>query len=452
MEIRIPYTPRSIWAHEIHEELCKHRYAVIVAHRRFGKTVGMVNHMIRDAIGNNKLSPRYAFVGPFQNQMENIVWEPLKYYTSVIDGIKVNNQKKYVEFPTRHPGAAGARIYVIGADKPERHRGTYLDGAVLDEYADMKPEMWSSVVYPQLQDRKGWCYFIGTPKGPNAFYELYERAKLKRDWWRALYDVEHTGIFTPAEIEGFREEMSDVEFAQEFMCDFAKAAVNDLFSLEELDAAFSRELTEKDIALDEPVVLGTDIARYGDDRSVIWKRKGLLAFAKPRIYKQLNTMEMADMVVAAMSAAKDKPDMNFIDVGNMGAGVIDRVKMLGWHNVSEVAFQSKAQDNRRYENIRCEMYFKLKEWIAKGGSLPDENGLREELACMRYKYSRNGRLVLTPKDEIKEKLGRSPDLSDALALTFARPLALKKRRRNFAYLCNTEYSIMESVGEGARLF
>ena len=121
--IQIPYTPRPAWAKVLHKELSRHRFAVIVAHRRFGKTIGMVNHLIRDALQSDLISPQYALVGPFSAQMEIIAWGPLKYYTSVIEGIKVNETKKYVEFPSKVPGAQGARIYIVGANNPDALRG-----------------------------------------------------------------------------------------------------------------------------------------------------------------------------------------------------------------------------------------------------------------------------------------------------------------------------------------
>lgn len=444
--VTLPYSPRPFWKDVLHKALSEHRFAVIVAHRRFGKSIGMVNHMIRDAIQCDKISPQYAMIGPYANQMVKIAWEPLKYYTKDIVGRKVNENEKYIEFPTKHAGAAGARIYIMGADKPDRARGMYFDGVILDEYADMKPSMWTKIVRPAIEDRQGYCYFIGTPKGQNSFYELYRKAKRSKRWFTALYDVYHTGIFTPKQIEEIKEDMSDTEFAQEFLCDFAQAAYNDVFSMELLDKAFGKLLNEKDVPEDLPVILGTDIARYGDDRTVIWKRKGLMAFAKPYVYKGLNTMEVADRVIMAIN--ETRAEMNFIDVGNMGAGVVDRVRQMGYHNISEVAFQGRAVDNDRYENIRAEMYFKLKEWIEAGGAIPEEPGLRDELACLKYKFSKHGKIVLTPKDEIKEMLNRSPDLADGLALTFARPVAPRygqRGRNKERYMCNTEYCVLDSA-------
>lgn len=439
------YKPRAIWATKLHNELSKHHYAVIVAHRRFGKTIGMVNHIIRDAWENDKISPIYALIGPYRNQMKKIAWEPLKYYTHHIPGRKVNESEMYIEFPSKHLGAAGARIYILGADNEDSIRGLYFDGVIMDEYADMSREVWTTIVYPAIQDRDGYCFFIGTPKGPNHFYEIYKHAEKNPNWYCELFTVDKTGIFKQEKINGFKEEMSEVEFAQEFMCDFSQAAENDLFSAALLDKAFERELTEKDIPSDEPLIGGGDIARYGDDSTVLFRRRGYLAYAEPLRWKNLNTMEVADKFAYALGESKDKLDMLFCDVGNMGAGVIDRVQQLGFNNISEVAFQSAAMENKRYENIRAEMYFKLKEWLERGGVLPNEPGLREELSKIQYKYSKHGRLVLTPKEEIKEKLNRSPDMADALALTFARPVALKSRNRGGlkGLVCNTEYCIMD---------
>ena len=455
-QILIPYEPRPIWRDRLHKELDLCRYSVIVAHRRFGKTIGSVNHIIRAAMKDDKLMPVYALIGPYKNQMKRIAWEPLKHFVHVIPGMKINNTDMYVEFPTKYAGAAGARIYIVGADNPDSYRGTYLDGCIMDEFADMPEKMWTEIVYPQLQDRKGFAIFIGTPKGPNHFHDLYRKAvkdinrckKLgkRSEWFTAMYPVTETGIFNSEEIENFQLVMGDVEFAQEYMCDFSQAAENDLFSAELLDAAFERKLTEKDVPLDMPLIGGGDIARYGDDSTVLFRRKGFMAYAAPGRWHNLNTMEVADKFVMHMNDGRERLDMLFCDVGNMGAGVIDRIRQLGFDNISEVAFQSAAQDNKRYENIRAEMYFKLKEWLEQGGALPDEPGLREELSKVQYVFSKTGRLKLTPKEEIKDKIGRSPDLADALALTFARPVGLKSGYRPGlrGLMCNTEYNVFAS--------
>lgn len=136
-EIVIPYTPRPIWRDTIHPALTANRFAVLVCHRRFGKTVGTVNEMIKKAVLNEKKAPVYAYVAPYRNQAKRVAWEYLKYYTNPIPNRTVNESELYIELPTRHARSPGARLYIIGADHPDALRGIYLDGVILDEYADM---------------------------------------------------------------------------------------------------------------------------------------------------------------------------------------------------------------------------------------------------------------------------------------------------------------------------
>jgi hypothetical protein len=113
----------------------------------------------------------------------------------------------------------------------------------------------------------------------------------------------------------------------------------------------------------------------------------------------------------------------FVDEVGMGYGVIDRLRQLGYRVIG-VNNASKAQAEDRYHNKRAETYGRLKEWLARGGVLPrDVSDLTEELAAITYDHDAQDRIVLSPKDDIRDLLGRSPDLADALALTFAERIA-----------------------------
>ena len=129
----IPYTPRPIWRDTIHPALTRYRFAVLVCHRRFGKTVGTVNEMLKKAILNERKAPVYAYVAPYRNQAKRVAWEYLKYYTNPIPGRTVNESELYVELPTRHNGSPGARRSILGADHPEARRGRSRAGVILDE-------------------------------------------------------------------------------------------------------------------------------------------------------------------------------------------------------------------------------------------------------------------------------------------------------------------------------
>lgn len=425
--ITLPYKPRPLWKKILHPAMEKYNKLILVCHRRFGKTIGSVNELIRQAVKCEKKSPQLAYIAPYRNQAKLIAWKELCYYTSFIPGVKVNQAELYVEFPSLHKNAVGARIYVIGADNPHALRGTYWDMVVLDEYAQIKPELLGEVITPALMDRNGKLVLIGTPRGQNAFYNMYlEAIKNPTEWFSYLCTVTDSGVFTEEQIEQARNSMTDVLFAQEFMCDFTVSAQNIVIPIRLVDEAIRRNIAPNQVA-GQAVIIGVDVARFGDDSTTIWRRQGTWV-DRPRVYKGLNVMEVADRV---MMAIRDwEADICFIDSGAMGSGVVDRLHQLGFTNVVEINFGQNAIDMTRYANIRAEMYFKLQGFLEAGGCLPNIAELKEELTVTEYDFNKIGKIQLNPKEEIKEKLGRSPDLADGLVLTFAKPFVKPSRLAN----------------------
>jgi hypothetical protein len=114
-----------------------------------------------------------------------------------------------------------------------------------------------------------------------------------------------------------------------------------------------------------------------------------------------------------------QPDAVFIDVGN-GSGVIDRLRQLG-HDVQEINFGSRSSTGT-HANKRTEMWFAMRDWINQGGAIPNDVSLKQDLGAPVYWYDNANRLMLEPKDDIKARGLPSPDLGDALALTFAMPV------------------------------
>jgi len=419
MKVKIPYSPRPIWRDKIHPALDQYRWAVLVCHRRFGKTVGSINHLIKQAAQNKLQSPQYAYIAPFQKQARMIAWNYLKYYTNVIPGIKVNETQSYIEFPTMHKNTPGSRVYIVGADNPDVLRGTYWDGVVIDEYAQIKKELWGEVIRPALSDRKGWAVFIGTPKGQNQFYEMYQRAMAADDWFCCLYRADETDVIAPDELESMKRDMTPTEVRQELYCDFTASAYNVLITIDLVTEAVNRIYREQDIEL-APKIIGVDVARFGDDRSVIFRRQGLQTFT-PKVYSGIDNMQLAAFV--ANEIGEFNPDAVFIDSGR-GEGVIDRLRQLGY-KVVEVAFGGSPLKNERYTNKRTEMWDSIRQWLNDGGALPNMPELKNDLVVPEYSFDAANRMKLEPKEKIKERLGKSTDLADALALTFAYPVIPK---------------------------
>lgn len=212
----IPYDPRPQFM-PLHNRT--QRWAVGVCHRRAGKTVACVNELIKGAISCTSPNPRFAYIAPYYTQAKDVAWTYLKEYAGVIPGVQFNESELRCDFPN------GGRIRLYGADNYDRLRGIYLDGVVLDEYADMDPRAWAEVIRPALSDRQGWAIFIGTPKGRNSFSSTYEMAKTDPDWFPLMLRASETGLVKEAELADARKSMSEDQYEQEYECSFDAAVI-----------------------------------------------------------------------------------------------------------------------------------------------------------------------------------------------------------------------------------
>ena len=437
-EINLGYEPRP-WQQKCHD--LRKRFTVLAVHRRGGKTRLAVMELIDAAIRSEQESALFVYVAPFLRQAKAIAWNEIKRILEplrLVGAIDVSEQDLQVKFA--HNGAA---IRLFGADNADALRGLRLDGAVIDEPAFVRPDAWSEVIQPALADRLGWALFIGTPKGVNLFSELFFKATSLPDWAALRFTVDETNALPAAEVARLRQEMSPTAFAREFLCDFTASADDQLIGLIDVEEAAKREYPDTEI-MNAPKVIGVDPARFGDDRSVIVRRQGLLML-KPLIFRDIDNMQLAARV--AQEIETWRPDATFIDSGG-GAGVIDRLRQLHYPAV-EVAFGGKATKPLDYKDRRSEMWFTMREWLASGGAIPDDHALKQELATPIYWFDPQGRRVLEPKKDIKKRLpgAGSPDIADALALTFAAPVQARggARRARGARRKKREYDPFANI-------
>ncbi|TXH83587.1 MAG: hypothetical protein E6Q77_04000 [Rhizobium sp.] len=239
------------------------RWFIGVAHRRAGKTVADINELVIGATKCRLPNPRFAYVAPHLNQAKDIAWVYLKEYTAFLSP-KINESELWVELP------GGARIRIYGADNPDRLRGIYLDGVVLDEFGDMDPTIWTQVIRPALSDRKGWAAFIGTPKGKNTFHKLWIEAEDDPDWTRLMLKASETGLLDAKELADARKMMSDDEYAQEYECSF-DAAVRGAYYARELNEAEASDPPRVTSVPHDPRLLTHTAWDLGmADSTVIW--------------------------------------------------------------------------------------------------------------------------------------------------------------------------------------
>lgn len=177
----------------------------------------------------------------------------------------------------------------------------------------------------------------------------------------------------------------------------------------------------------DPLILGVDPARYGEDRSAIIWRKGRKQY-KHEVAPKQDLMALVGRVHQII--LEDNPDAVFVDIGGLGAGVYDRLIELGHRSiVRSVNFGSKALNDAKYKNKRIECWGLLREWIEEGiNEIEDDDAMQADLIAPTYTHDSNNRIVLERKEDMKKRGLKSTDLGDALALTFAQPVVSKASR------------------------
>jgi phage terminase large subunit len=209
----------------------------------------------------DKPDPRFAYIAPTYAQAKDAAWTYCKHYAHGLSAAAHETELR-VDLPN------GARIRLYGADNPDRLRGIYLDGVVLDEFADMRPSVWGEVVRPMLSDRLGWASFIGTPKGHNEFYNLLQRAQESDEWFWSILKASETGLLSAKELQAARSDMSEDRYAQEYECSFEAAIQGAIFASEMKKMRADNRICQLPLDPSEPVHTCWDIGKT--DATSIW--------------------------------------------------------------------------------------------------------------------------------------------------------------------------------------
>lgn len=256
----LPYKPRALMIdfHQRHE-----RFAFLICHRRFGKTVACVAEMVIRAIYTKKKNAQFAYVCPFRSQAKAVAWQ---YLVDMTYGLAVD--VKVSELSVTLPN--GAKIWLSGSDNVNALRGLYLDGCVLDEFAQIRPDLLEGVIMPCLLDRKGWLVMIGTAYGRlNKFFEFYEKSRDDPEWYHSDIKVTDSNIIAIEEVQRIKNAVSTAKFQQEFMNDFSAELVGTYYAaqINELEQG-GRLNSEVHWQKDIPVQVAFDIGR--GDNTVAW--------------------------------------------------------------------------------------------------------------------------------------------------------------------------------------
>lgn len=261
-----------------------------------------------------------------------------------------------------------------------------------------------------------WCAFGNPTRNTGRFRECFGR--FRHRWNTHQVDSRSAAMTNKAQIaEWITDYGEDSDFVKVRVRGvFPGAGERQFISGEVVEAARGRRLSE-DMYAHAPRIMGVDVARHGDDSSVITRRQGLYC-APQLVYRDLGLTTLAGIV--AREAEAWRPDRIFVDGVGVGAGVVDMLTDWGLP-VTDAQSGAAALNPRKYRNRRAEMWAALREWLARG-AIPDDAALAADLTGVEYGYTVGEALQLEKKSDLKKRGLASPDRADSLALTFYAPV------------------------------
>ena len=305
-------------------------------------------------------------------------------------------------------------------ERPEALAGVHSEHVLLvvDE-ASAVPEQVFEAAAGSMSGHSASTILISNPtRNSGLFYKTHH--DLASDWFRMHVSCLNIPLVSSdfvAQIKATYGEESNA-FRIRVLGEFAQADDDTLIPAELVDGAIRRDITAGG---DDPLVYGLDVARFGSDRTALVKRKGNVVL-EVKSWGGLDTMQVVGAIVN--EAKLDKPDEICVDTIGLGSGVADRLREMG-HNVRDVNVAESSAMNPNANKLRDELWLSVKEWLAtKAVRLPADEQLRHELVAPRYTFTSSGKVVVESKDSMRKRRMRSPDLADALCLTFASQAAM----------------------------
>lgn len=388
------------------------RFTTIEKGRRFGFTKGMANACIEWLLDGHKILwvdtinanlKRYfqRYFYPELKQLPNELWS----YNA--QDKQLNVGEVWLDFRS--------------AERPENIEGFGYDVVILNEAGIIlkDPYLWDNAISPMLLDNpKSRAFIGGVPKGKNKFYELAQRGiKNESDWVNFQFSSYDNPLLNRDEIDRLVLELggADSDVArQEIFGEFLDTTSNGIFSFAMIESAINKaNLYEPNAKM----IWGLDVAREGDDESVLCVRNGYNV-QEFKSYRINSVTELARAIYGEYERAEIKPVAIFIDSVGVGAGAYDALCDLGLRGVVREAKGSfKATDEKKYANKRAEMFFRLKDKFTLL-SLPNNEKLKKQLQMISFTFDKQERYLIVPKEIIKKEFGVSPDYADSLALTF----------------------------------
>lgn len=360
---------------------------------------------------------------------------PHKWFADVVEQqLKMDTQYYYVEAQS------------WSSENPDAFAGAHSQIGMMvqfDEASGIDDPIWNVTegFFTDLAPLRLWLAISNPRRNTGRFFECFHK---DRAFWQTRHIDSRTvegvdkGVYDRiAQKYGEDHDVTRVEVKGEF----PRTGSNQFIGRDVVTKAAQRELVPDDGA---PLLMAVDVARFGDDESVIRFRQGRDARSiPPARYKGVSTMDLANH--AAGLIEKYNPSAIFVDGGGVGGGVVDRLRQMGYR-IIEVQSGEKAHDDEKYLNKRAEMWGEMREWLSVG-CIDDDVRLHDDLTGPEYNIALKGQIKLETKESMKKRGLASPDDGDALAMTFAEPVArrdsasLRVRQRLSGAVAQSDYDI-----------
>ena len=306
-------------------------------------------------------------------------------------------------------------------ERPEAFAGLHAEHVlvVFDEASAVDDVIWETTEGAMTTPGAIWVVLGNPTRNTGRFHGCFHR--MRHRWITRQIDSRTAKMANKKQLDQWIADYGeDSDFVRiRVRGIFPRAGSCQLIGNDIVDEAVCRHLSQ-DSYLHAPKVLGVDVARFGEDQSVIALRQGL--YLPPlKKYRQIDTMTLAGLVAQEMD--REQVAMAFVDQGGIGAGVVDRLHQLGRHNVVGVDFGGSATNPFLHLNKRTEMWCEMRDWL-QNACIPDDQELKADLTGPEYGFTGDkGQIALEKKSDMKKRGLASPDCGDALALTFAMPVA-----------------------------
>ena len=381
------------------------RFFFLLWHRRARKTTLGVNVLIKEAIRVPKTV--FLYVAPTYKQAKNIVWtDPNMLFKWIPDNVtyKRNEQDLLIKFSN------GSIIHLKGGDDPDSIKGIDCMGALIDEFALCKPEVWSEVLRPIMtQDTNRWAMFTTTPKGRNHAYKMWNVIPSLNDWHRSKLTADKSGLMSPEELEAARLDplMTDAIYRQEYFCDFLADSERTLITYDALAKSARIIHTVKDTRR----IVAFDPSGGGDACPVMCIEGGKII---DKIILQGEIIRDSKRITYEVMTMCHKWKTNYCigDGIGIGWGVCDDLKSIGLNVQKFISSENKINPIAFLNDKAAAWWYVMKEVQDCRIPLITDQDVIDQLTVVKYDFDNKGRVKMESKDIVKKLIGRSPDDGD----------------------------------------